>query len=247
MLDEAAKRLADEVAEVAGNVGSGKTYEGPIHGRQILALFDRCRSTFGAVRLLAKQEQPDFGQEATALARSLISESLMLMELADADERRRVTLIVGWELASVYDLEGLLREAVARGHDVSFMLEPIPESKRRLEAYAREHGAGARKWRVDEKALADKFGREDYLMFRFMHHLVHGSAFALAQRYSQENGAFVIGGPAADPHWGNAAALLSASSVAHATRAVCKIFGWDPGADLDDLQERIDAVVRELL
>jgi hypothetical protein len=52
------------------------------------------------VRLLAKVEEFDFGQEATALGRSLITESLMLMELAAADETRRVELVVGWELAT---------------------------------------------------------------------------------------------------------------------------------------------------
>ena len=39
----------------------------------------------------------------------------MLMELAAADETRRVELVVGWELASLDDLEGFWREAQARG------------------------------------------------------------------------------------------------------------------------------------
>lgn len=68
MLDDDTKRLVDEVAEVAGNVGGGEIMERPVHEREIMALFDRCRSTFGAVRLLAKVEEWDFGQEATALA-----------------------------------------------------------------------------------------------------------------------------------------------------------------------------------
>jgi len=93
--------------------------ERPVHERKIMALFDRCRSRFGAVRLLAKVEAPDFGQQATVLARPLITESLMLMELAAADETRRVELVVGWELATLDDLEGLWREGQARGHDVT--------------------------------------------------------------------------------------------------------------------------------
>jgi hypothetical protein len=111
MLDEAARGLVDEVAEVAGNVGGGAIVARLPHEREILALFDRCRSLFGAVRLLAKVEDPDYGQEAVILARPLITESLMLMELAAADETQRVELVVGWDLASLDDLEGLWREA----------------------------------------------------------------------------------------------------------------------------------------
>jgi hypothetical protein len=111
MLDEATTRLVDEVAEVAGNVGGRAIVERSPHEREILALFDRCRSLFGAVRLLAKVEDPDYGQEAVILARPLITESLMLMELAAADETQRVELVVGWDLASLDDLEGLWREA----------------------------------------------------------------------------------------------------------------------------------------
>ena len=111
-------------------------------------------------------EKPDFGQEAVALARSLVTESLMLMELAAADETRRFELVVGWELSTLDQLEGLWHEAKARGHraDVAdAALEMAAEKKRAVEAYARSHGAGTRWWRVDEKALADKHGRADYL------------------------------------------------------------------------------------
>lgn len=57
MLDDDTKRLVDEVAEVAGNVGGGEIMERPVHERESMALFDRRRSTFGAVRLLAKVEE----------------------------------------------------------------------------------------------------------------------------------------------------------------------------------------------
>jgi hypothetical protein len=247
VLDDATKRLVDEVADVAAKVGGGAVMERQVHEREIMALFDRCRSTFGAVRLLGKVEDPDFGQEAAVLARSLITESLMLMEIAAAEETERVELVVGWELATLDDLEGLWREGQARGHDVSAALEATASGKRQVEAYARARGAGTRRWRVDEKALADKHGREDYLSFRMMHHFVHGSTFATAQRYSQEGDVYFVGGPAAaDPVWGKAAALQAASSVVYATRAVCTIFGWDQPAELDDLHERIEAADGEL-
>jgi len=246
MLDESTKRLVDEVAEAAAKVGGGAIVERPVHEREIMALFDRCRSIFGAVRLLAKLEEPDFGQEAALLARPLVTESLMLMELAAADEIQRVELVIGWELLTLDQLEGLWREAEARGHDVTEQLEATASRKRAAEAYARKRGAGTSRWRVDEKALADKHGREDYLSFRLMHHFVHGSTYAVAQRYSQEGDVYFVGGPAADRVWGKAAALQAASSIVYATRAVCTIFGWDQPAELDDLDERIEAADAEL-
>jgi hypothetical protein len=240
VLDDDIGRLVDEVAVVAGSVG-GVSEERPAHEVTILALFDRCRSTFGAVRLLAKVKEPDFGQEAAVLARSMITESLMLMELAAADGTRRVELVVGWELAGLDDMEGLLREGQARGQDSGAALEATALQKRQVETHARERGAGTRRWRVDEKALADKHGREDYLNFRTMHHFVHGSAFALMQRYARDGDTVIVGCPAADATWGNAVALDAASALVHATRSACTILGCDPPAELDDLEQRIEA------
>ena len=160
--------------------------ERPVHEREVLALFDRCRSMFGAVRLLAKEEELDFGQEAAVLTRSLATESLMLMELAAADETRRVELVVGWELVTLDDMEGLWHEYQARGQDSAAVLDATAARKRQVEACARERGAGTRRWRVDEKALAGRHGRDDYLSFRVLHHFVHGSTYATALRYSQE-------------------------------------------------------------
>ncbi|HEX7255330.1 MAG TPA: hypothetical protein VF236_05325 [Gaiellaceae bacterium] len=244
MLDEASKSLVDEVATAAAKVG--EITERQLHDREMLALFDRCRSIFGAVRLLAKLEDPDFGQEATILARPLITESLMLMELAAADETRRVELVVGWELLTLDDLEGLWREAQARGQDMDDQLKSTALAKGWWEEYARRRGAGTSRWRVDEKALADKHGREDYLSFRMMHHFVHGSAFAAGQRSSQEGDVHFVGGPAADKGWGKAAALQSASSLVFATRAVCSIFGWNEPPELDGLHKRIEAMDAEM-
>jgi hypothetical protein len=242
MLDEATTKLVDEVAGVAGKVGGGATMQLRPHERGILALFDRCRSTFGAVRVLAKVKAPDFGQEALILVRPLLTESLMLMELAEADETRRVELVVGWELASLDDLEGLMREAQTRGHrddDTRLILDDIASQRRVVETYARELGARTRKWKVNEKTLAEKHGRDDYLSFRMTHHFVHGSTFAASQRYSKKGDIYLVGGPAADTGWAWPAALQAADSVLYATRAVCTIFDWEPPAELDDLEKQI--------
>jgi hypothetical protein len=64
----------------------------------VLALFDRCRSLLGAIRLLLAH---GFVHEAVMLGRSLFTDSLMLAEYASADERRRVELVIGWSIASL--------------------------------------------------------------------------------------------------------------------------------------------------
>jgi hypothetical protein len=64
----------------------------------VLALFDRCRSLLGAIRLRLAH---GFVHEAVMLGRSLFTDSLMLAEYASADERRRVELVIGWSIASL--------------------------------------------------------------------------------------------------------------------------------------------------
>jgi hypothetical protein len=163
------------------------------------------------------------------------------MELAEADEPRRIDLVIGWSLASADDLEGVLREAAASGDDVTEQLESVARVRKDLEAYARRHNARTRRWRPDEKALAQKHDRGGYLDFRIAHHFVHGSTFAGAQRYSQEGDVVVIGGPAAHSSWGVPALLSAASSLVHATRAASTILGLEPPPGLDELEERIEA------
>lgn len=235
------KLLLYDVGRAAANVGGGVPVEGLVHEADILALFDRCRSTFGAIRTLVWEDEPDFGQEAAVLARSVFTESLMLMELAAVDGAKRAALVIGWVLAGIDSFEGILREAAADGHDTSEELAMITNQRRIVEAYARKLGVRTRKWKVDEKALAEKHGRDDYLSFLMTHHFVHGSSVALSQRYSRDGNVSSVGGTAAATGWGLPSALFAASSVLHATRSVCAIFGWDEPPALDSLHERLEA------
>lgn len=236
-LDEETKALLNEVALVAGKLGGGEVRERPRHHLEIVALYDRCRSTFGAVRLLA---QAGFGQEAVALGRSVFTESLMLMELAEADELRRIELVVGWSLASVDDLTGVLREAEARGDDVTEELEAMKTLRASLEGYARRNNARTRRWRPDEKALALKHDVGGYLDFRMAHHFVHGSTFASEQRLTMRDDVAFIGGPAARGGWSLPAALFAAQSLVFAIRAVSTIVDVPEPEKLDELLERIE-------
>jgi uncharacterized protein DUF5677 len=240
MLDEDTRRLLDEVAKAA-EVGHAGEY--PVHDREVLALFDRCRGTFGAVRLLAER---GFGQEALALTRSLFTESLMLMEFAAADERRG-DFIIGWTLASLASFDGVLSEGARRGSDVVETRHAVARLRSWYESYARHHGIAWRKWKPDEKKLADKHGRGDeYLGFRIQHHFVHASAFAVGQRWTQSGNVVLVGGPVVDSGWGGPAALSAASSLLFGVHAVCAIFRWAEPPELESLHDRIEQAASEL-
>jgi hypothetical protein len=239
--DDETKRLLDDVAHTAANVGGGRILKARRQHLEALALFDRCRSTFGAVRLLAES---GFGQEAVGLARSIFTESLMLMELADSDERRQVELVVGWSLATVDDLDGLFVEAEKAGDDVDKPRAGFAALRAELEQFARGHGARTRRWRPNEKALARTHGRDGYFDFRIAHHFVHGSTFAVAERYSQRGDVVFIGGPGARGDWPLPAVLFASESLVHATRAAATILGLEEPPGLDELLERVEEVGR---
>jgi Family of unknown function (DUF5677) len=239
--NEETKLLVAEIGEVAGRLGGGEVRESPRHHLEILALYDRCRSTFGAIALLAGQ---GFGQEAVSLGRSLFTESLMLAELAEADEPRRVELVIGWSIATIDDLEGVLREALADGDDFAEQLEGLTSIRAELEGYARRHDVGTQRWRPNEKALAQKHDRDGYGDFRLAHHFVHGSTFAVSQRYTKREDVVWIGGQARKGPWALPAVLFAAQSLVYAVRSTCTILGLEEPADLDELLNRIEDLGR---
>ncbi|HMJ02282.1 MAG TPA: hypothetical protein VK506_05035 [Conexibacter sp.] len=63
--------LVTDVSRFAGTVGGGELVEGPRTNAEIMGLFDRCKSTFGAVRMLLHY---DFVHEAVLLGRPLFTE-----------------------------------------------------------------------------------------------------------------------------------------------------------------------------
>lgn len=80
------------VSLLAGSLGGGEHSDRPPYDVEVLALFDRCRSLLGAVRLLLAH---NFVHEAVMLGRPLFTDSLALAEFAAVDERRRGELVVG--------------------------------------------------------------------------------------------------------------------------------------------------------
>jgi len=242
-LDDDTKRLLREVANVAGKLGGGEVREMPPYYRDILAIYDRCKSMFGAVWLLADR---GFGQEGVGLGRSLFTESLMLAELAEADERRRAQLVTGWTLAALDDFIGVLHEAESRGDDATAALSALTSARKRLEASAQRENVSTKRWRPTEKALARKHNMDGYLDFRVAHHFVHGTTLAGSQRYTERDDVFYIGGPAARGGWSVPAALFAAQSLLYACRATSSILELNEPAEVGELLERLDAVAESM-
>jgi hypothetical protein len=244
MLEQSLRDLLNEVGKVSRGVG--REFEAAPHEVAIVSLFDRGRSTFGAVRVLLEH---DFAHEAVVLGRSLFTESLMLAELARVDEPRRVDLVMSWWLDGLASLEGIVGEGISHDDDGDNHLAAIATRRAELQSYRADRGSGRARRFPEEKDLAHTHGRaREYLDFRLTHHFVHGSAMASEQRVAKlADGLLVIGGPGADVEtWASPAGLFAATSLLHASRAVCRIFGWEEPPELADLLRRCDEAVAEL-
>jgi Family of unknown function (DUF5677) len=237
------QRLLSEIDRIAGGIGDDQPVSQSSHHHRIATMFDRCRGLFSAVRLLL-----DSGlvHEAAALCRPLFVESLVLAEIGAASEARRIELVVGAELASLSDIEGIFREMEARGDDdVAANIAHVVEQRRELETYARRHGVGTRHWEPNPKALADTHGRgEDYVAYRMTSHFVHGTP-AVARERSSIDGAGVarVGGPAVQTErWETPSALFAVCSLTFACLAICEIRGYAEPAALEGIIERVRAM-----
>jgi hypothetical protein len=249
VLDEETREVLQEVADTAGVIGDEAPVERFYYLREVGTLFDRCRGMFAAVLVLLDN---GFVQEAAVFCRPLFVDSLALAEIAAADEKRRISLVVGRQLGAIADIEGIFREMQARGDDeVIKNLEHMAERRRKVEKYARRHGASTKHWDPENhvKTLADKHGRGDeYTSYRMTHHFVHGSAAITEHRSSVDDDYEVarIGGPYLDVEiWQKPTALFAAYSLALACRATCLIFGYDEPKMLEDLLRRIESIYGE--
>ncbi len=77
----------------------------------------------------------------------------MVTQLADLDEPRRVALVVGWWLAGLTSLEGIVREGIALGDDGDDELVAIAARRDELQRYVADRGVKTRPF-PQEKDLA---------------------------------------------------------------------------------------------
>jgi hypothetical protein len=243
MLDEDVHALLGEVGAIAGAIGDDTPASRWSHEHDVGTLFDRCRGMHGAVVLLLDN---GFVHEAAALGRPLFVDSLALVEIAAADDTRRIEMLVGRQLAAIADVEGMFLDMQARGEEVAGNIEHMRERRAKVEAYARRHSVGTKHWEADKdiKKLAERHGRGDeYAGYRMTHHFVHGSAAVTEDRsWFDEEDVAHIGGPTTNLEvWEAPAAMLAAYSLALACRATCEILGYKEPDGLDDLIARIRA------
>jgi hypothetical protein len=246
MLEKPLRDLLTEVGILAGHLAQGAEVTHPRHDLEVVALFDRCRSMFGAIRLLIAH---DFVHEAVLLGRPMLTDSLVLAELAGVDEKGRAELVVRWSMASLADSEGIYLEARARGDNVDAELAALAEQRSQLESHARSRGVKTKRWKpdADVKRLAEKHGRRDeYGAFLLIQHFVHGSTLAISQRYTKVGDTVMVGGPSAQLEpWAPDAGLFGAHSLLQASRAACRIFGWSEPPALAELLQRVDRLLAE--
>ncbi len=233
--DRRVLELMDKVTDLANAISVGRS-ERVWHEREMLAVFHHCARLHAAVRLLLAE---GFAPEAMPLDRPLFINSLGLEELAAADETRRGSLMVGWVLAGLQDLENYFRDRQSRGHDVSAETEQLAERRREVLAYASRNGFGTRQWQPDDdpKRLADTHGRgEQYGALLVTHMFVHGTWAATSEHYLITDEGIVVGASTPTPkRWERDAGLFASHSMLLAMRAACRIFGWVEPTELDEL------------
>lgn len=144
--------LLKEIGSAAHTVG-GHAEVRP-HYHEVLVIYDRCRGLFKAVHTLVRA---GLGEEALILTRPMFTESLMLMNIAAADEPTRLGRLARWSLASLDDFAGVMREGEARGRDESESLANIAKRRATIVEYARKFKAALpKRWPPNEKQLADR-------------------------------------------------------------------------------------------
>ena len=229
--------LLDDIGTAAHRVGGNA--ERPPHYHEVIVIYDRCRGLFKAVHTLVREE---LGEEALILTRPMFTESLMLMDIAAAEEPTRISQLARWSITSLNHLAGVMREGESRGRDETESLANIDARRAQIIDYASKAGVRLpRNWPPHEKQLADRHGRgEEYLDFCMHHHFVHGSSFATRQRSVRKGDLHVVGDPdARDPAWARNAALSASQSMLFAMQAVSRIFGWPGPRELAALNARV--------
>jgi hypothetical protein len=216
----------------------GEPSEMPGYYLDVIATYDRCRSMFGGLRTLLSA---DFSHEAAVLAGPLFVDSLVLAELAAADQPRRAELVVGLELQGIRDTEGIVLAGSDTPEGAAGVAARLAGRRAEVTEAARRLGVDAREWcpRDEVEELAQRHGRrEEYVDKLVSDQFVYGSSLARAQRYSptEDSKEILVGGPHAKvDDWSDGTGLFAATSMLHAARAACSIFGWPETPEVSEL------------
>jgi hypothetical protein len=227
----------------------GEPAEMPGYYLDVIAIYDRCRSMFGGLRTLLST---DYSHEAAVLAGPLFIDSLIMAELAAADEPRRVQLVVGLEMQSLRDAEPIVLAGADTPEEEADVASRLAGRRAEVAEAAGRLGVDAEEWcpRNEVEELATRHGRGDEYVDKLVSdQFVYGSGVARAQRYSTTDRPkeIMVGGPHAKvAEWSDGTGLFAGTSMLHSARAACSIFGWPEPPEVADLlveSERLSAAL----
>jgi len=172
-----------------------------------------------------------FAEEAAALARPLMEESLRLMELASAADDR-AALALGWLNETQIRRLELIQEARESGkatkEEEDEAKANVEKKQREIADYQRRLGIPRQRKFPSWKDLADRHGRRDeYWDYLLTQQMVHGGELAHALRTTKEPESTVgFHDRTTDPTWIAAVAQSGTQSMLYAFIATCQILGW---------------------
>lgn len=187
-----------------------------------------------------------FAEEAAALGRPLMDESLRLMELAAAGPDRAATAL-WWLNDSLTRRLGLIQEArdsgMATEQEEEEAKAGLQKRQEELADYQRRLGISRLRKFPSTKALADKHGRrEEYWDYLLMQHMVHGGELGQALRTTREPDSTVgFHDRATDASWIAAVAQVGSQSMLYGHIATCQILGWPESAKGQQLLAELQA------
>lgn len=171
--------------------------------------------------------------------RGLLESAVVLRELACVSESRRIEILIGWILNELVSLERALSKTADSDPDVATEFAALEKRRAKLEDYARRHGVPVRTWRPNVENLATMRGLlEPGTDYWFTHQFVHGSTFALTQRYRASPGGLIeVGGQALlTERWAARSVLWAGDLAISAAADLTTILGWETPNELGDLR-----------
>jgi hypothetical protein len=223
--------LLEEARRVLLGHREGELMEVPnVWGPLTLQTYSRVRSHLESVVLLV---DAGFPEEGLQLARTLLSDSLLLMELA-ARPSDRMALAFAYYSESITERENLGRTAKAVDLARADEWAPaIAKQRLTLQEGMQRHGVSKLERVRGETSLARTHDRLDEVWnHRFMSTMLHRVDVAQTFRRRDAEGSTALYMHNRDPRWAAVVLAAAMTSALHAHAATAHMLKWDePGAD----------------
>jgi hypothetical protein len=247
---DAGRRMSDVEVLVAGTRRThARDTETPTYTAAVFVSFNRAWGLFQSMKTLLAYR---FAEEAAALGRPMMEESLRLMELASGDDLDRAALALGWLNESAVRRLELIQEARESGQatkeEEKEAKEFVRQRQKDIAKYQNRLGIPKlRKFPKDWRILADNHGRRDeFWGYLLMQHMVHGGELSQLLRTRREaNSTVGFHDRTIDQSMIDSVAWSGSQSMLYAHIATCQIFGWPESANGEQLLAQIQAEMTE--